>query len=169
MINGRPISNYHYNQFGASLGGPILKDQLFFFANYDGQRNTNGNSVILNTSSLNLNDPNTAAGLAKLTPLADPYDRGQNQDVFLFKADWNIASTAQLSMRYNRQTFTGVNDENGGTTQSVTHSGDSLVNTDTVTANVTNSFGVVRSSTSCAASTRRTPSPASRTARTRRP
>ena len=141
VINGRPISNYHYNQFGASLGGPILQDRLFFFANYDGQRNTNGNPVILNTSSLNLSDPNTAAGLAKLTPLADPYDRGQNQDVFFLKADWNIASSAQLSMRYNRQTFTGVNGENGGTTQSVTHSGDSLVNTDTVTASLTNSFG----------------------------
>ena len=44
-------------------------------------------------------------------------------------------------MRYNRQRFTGMNNENGGTTQSVTHSGDSLVNTDTVTASVTNSFG----------------------------
>ena len=68
-------------------------------------------------------------------------------------------------MRYNRQRFTGVNNENGGPTQSVKHSGDSLVNTDTVTASVTNTFSR-RSSTSCAASTRRTPSPASRTART---
>ena len=140
VINGRPISNYHYNQFGASLGGPIVKDQLFFFANYDGQRNTNGQPVILNTSGLNLNDPNTAAGLAKLQPLTDPYDRGQNQDVFLLKADWNVTSNAEVSMRYNRQRFTGVNNENGGTTQSSQHSGDSLVNTDTVTASVANSF-----------------------------
>ena len=44
VINGRPKSNYHYNQFGASLGGPIVRDKLFFFANYDGQRNTNGNT-----------------------------------------------------------------------------------------------------------------------------
>ena len=140
VINGRAISNYHYNQFGASLGGPIVKDQLFFFANYDGQRNTNGQPVILNTSGLNLSDPNTAAGLAKLQPLTSPYDRGQNQDVFLLKADWNASQNAQVSMRYNRQRFTGVNNENGGTTQSSQHSGDSLVNTDTVTASVSNSF-----------------------------
>src|SRR5512135_16427 len=140
VLAGKPISNYHYNQFGASLGGPIVRDRLFFFANYDGQRNTNGQAVILNTSGLNLSDPNTAAGLAKLQPLTSPYDRGQNQDVFLLKGDWNAAENAQVSMRYNRQRFTGVNNENGGPTQSVQHSGDSLVNTDTLTASVTNTF-----------------------------
>ena len=119
VINGRPISNYHYNQFGASLGGPILKDQLFFFANYDGQRNTNGQPVILNTSSLNLDRPEHGGRPREARRRStDPYDRGQNQDVFLLKADWNVALDAQVSMRYNRQRFTGVNNENGGTTQS---------------------------------------------------
>ncbi|MDL2717185.1 MAG: TonB-dependent receptor [Acidobacteriota bacterium] len=139
VINGRDKSNYHYNQFGASLGGPVLKDQLFFFANYDGQRNTNGQPVILSTGALPT-DANTTAGLAKLTAIAGPYDRGQNQDVFLLKADYDAGSSTHVSVRYNRQDFTGVNNENGGSTQSVTHSGDSLVKTDTVTASVTNSF-----------------------------
>ena len=139
VINRRPPSNYHYNQFGASLGGPILADRLFFFANYDGQRNTNGQAVILNTTGLPT-DADTVAGLAKLNALASPYDRGQNQDVVLLKADYEAGSVGHLSARYNSQRFTGVNNENGGPTQSVQHSGDSLVKTDTLTASLTSSL-----------------------------
>ncbi len=33
---------YRQNQFGGSLGGPIMKDKLFAFAYYEGHRNTKG-------------------------------------------------------------------------------------------------------------------------------
>jgi hypothetical protein len=35
---GTPKAQFHNNQFGASLGGPIIKDRTFFYADYEGQR-----------------------------------------------------------------------------------------------------------------------------------
>jgi len=37
-------SPYNYNEFGASIGGPIIKGKLFFFTDYEGIRN-HGSSV----------------------------------------------------------------------------------------------------------------------------
>ncbi|MCU1270856.1 MAG: hypothetical protein JWN74_2150 [Acidobacteriaceae bacterium] len=34
----QPKAQFHNNQFGGSLGGPIVKDKTFFYLNYEGQR-----------------------------------------------------------------------------------------------------------------------------------
>src|SRR6267154_176327 len=36
IINGRQKSPYHFNQFGGDVGGPVLREKLFFFFDYDG-------------------------------------------------------------------------------------------------------------------------------------
>jgi hypothetical protein len=40
------IPEFRRNQFGASLGGPIRKDQTFFFADYEGLRENQGISTV---------------------------------------------------------------------------------------------------------------------------
>jgi hypothetical protein len=36
--SGQPKAPFHNNQFGGSIGGPIMKDKTFYFLDYEGQR-----------------------------------------------------------------------------------------------------------------------------------
>ena len=136
----RPRSPYHIDQFGASLGGPIVKDKAFFFASYDGQRREIPNDVILTLPGNLPQDPDTQAGLATIQTKTEDYPRTQDQDVFLAKVDWQVGQQHRLSVRYNHQNYTGGNGETSGTTNAEEHSGDSLVQTRTVTASLTSVF-----------------------------
>ena len=44
----RPLPTTKWNQFGGSLGGPLIKNRLFFFGDYQATRRSNGASARLN-------------------------------------------------------------------------------------------------------------------------
>jgi outer membrane receptor protein involved in Fe transport len=136
VINKRVKSPYHYEQYGATLGGPIVRDKHFFFANVDAQRNSSPNLVVLGGGRIT-SFPTDAASQAALTylgTLACEYSQNQNQDVYLLKTDHEFLVNQHLSLRYNKQRFHGINYENGNITNSVQHTGNSNVYTDSISA-----------------------------------
>jgi len=101
-------------QFGGAVGGPILKDRLFFFFSYD-QQKRNFPGLARFTSPNFLNTPNrtllTARGLTSaqidntigfLNSLTGETPRRGDQTIYLPKIDWQINGNNLFSATYNR-------------------------------------------------------------------
>ncbi len=157
VAQGRPLPlkpGYHFNQFGGNVGGPVWKDRVFFFFDYDGQRNNIGNTVSL-TLPNGVNpatfDADQTRAYNYLLQRSNSYPTIFNQNVYLGKIDFIVTPKNQLSMRYNAQRFLGGNLENSGavssgvpSTSANEHTGNSNVNTDSfnlqLTSTLTNSL-----------------------------
>lgn len=139
--NSRNIARqpYHFNQFGANLGGPVEKDKIFFFFNYDGQRNTNPNPVFFPIAPAT--DAASQAAVAVLTPLQTPYVTGQDNNIYTGRVDFNLAHNQQLNIRYNAHRFKGKNFENGGAQSAAERTGNSNIDSDNVAVNYNKVFG----------------------------
>ncbi len=123
---------YHFNQFGGNIGGPIFKNRLFFFYNYDGQRNTSPNPVFFPVAVPN--DPLSQQAAAELSRYLVPYVTGLRNDIHTAKVDWVVSEKNTISVRYNLHRFLGQNFENPGSQSSEDHTGDSRIGTDSITA-----------------------------------
>ena len=133
LPNKRPA--LRINQFGGRLGGPIKQNKAFFFFTYDGQRSNI--PQVLDVPGLGTAP---AGVIAILVPKLNTYQVGRKQDVFLGKTDISLTSNNQLTLRYNHQGFTGVNNENNGPLSAEEHSGNSLVKSDTFSGTLTSTL-----------------------------
>ena len=129
------------HQFGAALGGPIVRDSVFFFGSYDQQ--VRDFPPYVNTFAGNFYDTCTApagncdATRAYFRSLQDvPMAREANNKVGLAKVDWNINTANTLSMSYNGQRWRSPH---GIQTQAVITVAESANGTDVVTTD----FGVI--------------------------
>jgi len=71
--NGVELAKLNRNVFGASLGGPIRKNKLFLFGNYEGRKDLREDSVLRTVPTQSLRDGNvkyirTDNSIATLTP-----------------------------------------------------------------------------------------------------
>lgn len=123
IFNGTKIGDTKVNigafdekVFGASLGGPIIKDKVFFFVNYESQRQTTpattwvadgsplddgGSNVtrVLYDDLVNLSTYLREKYRYETGPFED-YDNETKSDKFLVRIDWNVNDKNKLTLRY---------------------------------------------------------------------
>ncbi|HZH33742.1 MAG TPA: TonB-dependent receptor, partial [Pyrinomonadaceae bacterium] len=103
------------HQFGGTIGGPIIKNRLFFFFSYDQQkRNFPGLSVFspnlnylgtVNRAALTsrgLTNAQIDSTLSFINSLTGVTPRRQDQKLFLPKIDWQVNDNNLFSVSYNR-------------------------------------------------------------------
>lgn len=107
--------DFSYNQFGLRLGGPIIKNKLFFFGNFEMVRRDEPATTWLakrsglagsNVSNVLASDLDKVSKVLRDVYGYDPgryenYQHKTENEKILFKVDWNINQDHDLSVRYN--------------------------------------------------------------------
>ena len=121
---------YRLNQFGGTIGGAIVHNKLFFFADYEGVRQRSGKILIAQVPTAAIRAtavPAIQAALANLplpngpTSTADPrfgqytesVSNPLTENTGVIKVDWNATQLDHITARYNANqnltdTYTGV-------------------------------------------------------------
>jgi len=112
------------HQFGGSFGGPVIREKLFFFLNYDQQLRdfplvTEDLGRVLTTGLPNNPSPaDVAAFNAGVADLRSRFPGGQpgnaiprtaDQNLGLAKIDWNVNKSNVASFTYNHLNARGIN------------------------------------------------------------
>ena len=103
--NVKPKTPQRDMQFGVSLGGPIIKDRLFFFGTYEGKRIDQPLDIQPGNANNTANIPSEFAGEF------GSFSKRFNEDLFFGKLDFvpNNADLFQLSVKYRKETGDGIN------------------------------------------------------------
>src|SRR6266536_250040 len=117
LSNGLEAPDQKKKQYGGSVGGPILRDHLFFFGSYDQQKQDVGipvNSVLL--------DPSIAATYPTLA--SDPtYTQTQDGRVLFGRLDYQVTGSHRLMARVNYAQYEGDHGTSSSQNQTSHHNG----------------------------------------------
>jgi hypothetical protein len=104
-------SVHQQHQFGGSVGGPIIKDKLFYFFTYDGYRRS---SPLLYSSTASISSFACPAPIsssqcdtakAYLNGLSGPAPRQLKQDIFFPRLDYQLNGNNHISVEYLFQDY----------------------------------------------------------------
>jgi hypothetical protein len=108
--NDRPIAEFSSKQFGASLGGPLMKDKAFFFVNVDfGRRNQPSGYSADGSSGQDFGRKAEADRFLSILQTKYGYDpggesefiRGTNNNKVFGRVDFNLSDHHRLTLRHN--------------------------------------------------------------------
>ncbi len=108
--SGRPIATFDEKQYGASLGGPIVKDKAFFFANAEfGRRDRPSGFSADGASGQDFGRSAEADRFLSILQSRYGYNPGgksefirtTNSDKFFGRLDFNLNATNRLTVRHN--------------------------------------------------------------------
>jgi len=104
-----PVANYSDYQGGLTIGGPIIKNKLFFFVSGEITRKSYPLSNVPGTATSNITLDDVNAVLDVLSRVAPNYDPGSylninsttNSNKLLAKINWNINDRNKLILRHS--------------------------------------------------------------------
>lgn len=108
--NDRPVGTFGEDQYGASIGGPILRDKVFFFANAEiTERDTPTGFSIGGASGQNFGFEAAAQRVLSILQTRYGYNPGTLEEVsrktesdkIFGRLDWNAADNHQVTFRHN--------------------------------------------------------------------
>lgn len=95
-----PKLDYQNKEYGFDVGGPIIKDKLFYYFNYEGRKDTRPSDSVVMPNAANLGG-NAALATALASAYNGVFEKDFKQDMYFAKLTWvvNDKDTIDITFR----------------------------------------------------------------------